>query len=152
MDTIFLLKKDTLFVYPEAQNPFGFKNELVAISCKHTDPSPPDGKHRYLENLFVQLEMEKKGTKLGVNLYAKKAVFYRLEGVMVDSLKKVTPIKLRIENHLLEDVYIIGAVDYLEREKESDYVTKLYWSKSKGLVRYDKSNGDYWELKKKYSP
>jgi hypothetical protein len=30
--------------------------------------------------------------------------------------------------------------------QRSDFVTKVYWSKSKGLVRYDKKDGVYWEL------
>jgi hypothetical protein len=28
-----------------------------------------------------------------------------------------------------------------------DYITKIYWSKSRGVVRYDKKNKTYWELK-----
>lgn len=153
IDTIFLLKKDTLFAYPDAPNPFGSKNEEVAISCRHTDPWPPDGKHRYLENLFVQLEKAKDGqTRLSVNLSAKNAAFYRLEGIIVDSLGAVKPIELKTSNNVFKDVYVIKSIDYLEREKQNDYVTRLYWSKSQGLVRYDKSDRDYWELRKKYGP
>src|SRR5207249_5142453 len=58
-DTIFFLKKDTLIAYPEAQSLNGKTYEVVSIFCRHSDASPPDGNHRYLENVFVELEKSK---------------------------------------------------------------------------------------------
>src|SRR5688572_1153439 len=53
-DTIFLLKKDTLLAYPEAQSINGVKYEMVAVVCKHSDPNILQ-KHRYLENVFFEV-------------------------------------------------------------------------------------------------
>ena len=45
-------------------------------------------------------------------------------------------------------VYIIEDEDWVNFKKRSDYITKIYWSKSKGLIRYDKKDSVYWELSK----
>ncbi len=58
-DTIFFLKKDTLIAYPEAQAINGKTYEIVRIFCRHSDASPPDGNHRYLDNDFVELKKSK---------------------------------------------------------------------------------------------
>src|SRR4051812_44815922 len=60
-DTVFLLKKDTLIAHPEAQSLNGSEYEVVSIFCKHSDPAPPDGDHRYLENSFAQIGKSKDG-------------------------------------------------------------------------------------------
>jgi hypothetical protein len=151
-DTIFLLKKDTLLAYPEAQSLFGIKYEVVTIFCKHTDPWPPDGQHRYLENVFVELGKSKDGrARFSFNLAAKDANFYRLSGIRLDSLAEQSSIIFPTRYKTYNDVYIIDAEDWLNFKKRSDFVTKLYWSKSAGLIRYDKQDGVYWELKKEYS-
>jgi hypothetical protein len=151
-DTIFFLKKDTLTAYPEAQNPFGSTFEEVSIFCRHSDPAPPDGKHRYLENYFVDLEKSKdRSARLHFNLNAKDATFYKLSGQKIDSLGKQTPITFKTRYNQYNDVYVVEDEDWLNFKQRSNYVTKLYWSKSQGLIRYDKQNGIYWELEKKYS-
>ncbi len=50
------------------------------------------------------------------------------------------------------DIYVIDDEDWLNFKQRSNYVTKLYWSKSQGLIRYDKQDGVFWELTNKYSP
>jgi hypothetical protein len=151
-DTIFFLKKDISTAYPEAQNPFGTTYEEISIFCRHSDPDPPDGQHRYLENPFVELGKSKDGNaRLHFDLYAKDATFYRLSGLKIDSLADQTPITFQTKYRAYKDVYVIDDEDWLNFKQRSDYVTKLYWSRSEGLIRYDKQNGIYWELEKKYS-
>ena len=152
-DTIFLLKKDTLIAYPEAQSLSGTTYEIVSIFCRHSDASAPDGNHRYLDNDFVSLEKSKdKIARLHLHVSAKDANFYRLTGLRIDSLSQQPTTSLAIKSKPYSDVYIIDAEDWLNFKQRSNYVTKLYWSKSYGLLRYDKQDGIYWELTNKYSP
>ena len=152
-DTIFFLKKDTLIAYPEAQALNGRTYEVVRIFCRHSDPSPPDGNHRYLDNNFVELKKSKdKKARLHLDFSAKDAWFYRLDGIRIDSLDKVKPVSLQTRNKTYNDIYIIDDVDWLNFKQRSNYITKAYWSKSEGLIRYDKQDSAYWELTKKYSP
>lgn len=53
------------------------------------------------------------------------------------------------ESKIYNDVYIIDDEDWLNFKQRSNYVKKLYWSKSEGLIRYDKQEGVFWELTKK---
>ena len=152
-DTIFFLQKDTLIAYPEAQSLNGKTYEVVRIFCRHSDTWPPDGKHRYLDNDFVELKKSKdKIARLGFHLSAKDAHFYRLTGIRIDSLSQQQQTTLGTKTKTYNDIYIIDAEDWLNFKQRSDYVTKLYWSKSEGLIRYDKQDSVYWELTKKYSP
>jgi hypothetical protein len=152
-DTIFFLKKDTAIAYPEAQALNGRTYEVVSIFCRHSDAYPPDGKHRHLDNDFVQLGKSKdKKARLNFFLSAKDAKFYRLTGIRIDSLAKQPPTSLVTKTKTYKDVYVIESEDWLNFKQRSSYVTKLYWSKSHGLIRYDKQDGIFWELTNKYSP
>ena len=152
-DTIFFLQKDTLIAYPEAQSLNGKTYEVVRIFCRHSDAWPPDGKHRYLDNDFVELKKSKdKIARLDFHLSAKDAHFYRLTGIRIDSLSQQPLSSFVTKSKTYNDVYIISAEDWLNFKQRSDYVTKLYWSKSEGLIRYDKQDSVYWELTNKYSP
>jgi hypothetical protein len=49
------------------------------------------------------------------------------------------------------DVYIIEGEDFLGTlYQRSNFVSRIYWSKSHGLIRYDKKDGKYWELAEIY--
>ena len=138
-DTVFLLKKDTLLAYPEAQSLNGIKYEVVSIFCKHSDPYMPGGKHRYLKNKFFKVEKaEDNRAEINIFLSAKDANFYRLSPIKADSLGKAKPSTLQTQYGRYNDVYIINAEDYLGNfQLRSNFITKVYWSKSNGLIRYD---------------
>lgn len=64
-------------------------------------------------------------------------------------LNKVNPVSFRTSYGQYNDIYIIGYDDYAnDFYNRSNFVTKIYWSKSEGLIRYDKKDGVYWELMK----
>lgn len=85
--------------------------------------------------------------KLDFDLSTKGAVFYRLTPVMIDSLNKIAPTTLQTSYGKYGDIYIIHPDEYgNDFYDRDDFVTKLYWSKSEGLIRYDKKDGVYWEL------
>ena len=151
LDTIFFIRRDTLWGYPDPALSTS-KYEIAAIFCKHTDPYTQNGKHRYLQNYFLKLKKTmSKHTELFFDLSAKNANFYRLNGIKIDSLTKEPPKNLQIKIGNFDDVYVIDGEDYLGSFHErSDFITKLYWSKSHGLIRYDKKDGIYWELSQKW--
>lgn len=146
-DTIFFIRKDTLWGLPDpalSTNQY----EIAAIFCKHTDPYTDNNQHRYLESYFFEIKktMSKKA-ELVIGLSTKDAHFYRLSKIRIDSLSKIKPETLQTSDGQYDDVYVIEGEDYLGSfYQRSNFVTKLYWSKSRGLVRYDKKNGIYWEL------
>ena len=151
-DTIFFLKKDTATAYPEAQALIGITYEVVEIFSKQSDPSPPDTTPRYLESYFVQLRKSKdKKARLEIGLNTQKAWFYRVQGPQIDSLESLKPMVLKTKAKIYSDVYVIGPEDWEDISQRSNYVTKVYWSKSEGLVRYEKKNNEYWELTNKFN-
>jgi len=147
-DTIFILKKDTIWSYPDAQSPVGLQCEVVRVFCRHTDSVVQDKSIRYLENDFCSIRKNKNNhAVLSISLLTKNATFYQIGLIDLDSLNKQSPIIFKTKQKQYNDVYIINSKDYAGSFHErADFVTKLYWSKSKGLVRYDKKNKIYWEL------
>jgi hypothetical protein len=149
-DTIFLLKKDTLLAYPEAQSKNGIKYEEVSTFCKHSDPNTPSDKHRYLESAFFTVgKATDDKAEISILLSAKDATFYKLNSIKIDSLSKRNPSTLQTQYGQYNDVYVIIGEDYLDDFRQrNNFITKVYWSKSNGLIRYDKKDV-YWELEKK---
>lgn len=150
-DTIFLLKKDTILAYPEAQSINGRRYEVLLVFCRHSDPSMSNDKHRYIENSFMELNKTiDNQTEIVINLSAKDAKFYRLSRIRIDSLNKEKQISFRTALKEYKDVYLINAEDYLGSFRQrSNFISKIYWSKSQGLVGYDKTGDVHWELEKK---
>lgn len=148
-DTIFLIRKDTLWGYPDPALSTN-KYEESAIFSKHSDPSLI-ANHRYLESYFLTIKKTISGkAELVIGLSAKDAVFYRLSSIKTDSLSRINPKTFTTTNRQYNDVYIIEAEDYVGNFYErSNFVPKLYWSKSCGLIRYDKKDGVFWELEQK---
>jgi hypothetical protein len=52
---------------------------------------------------------------------------------------------LRCGSKEYKDILVLRPNETKYKER-SDYITTLYWSKSKGYVRYDLNNGEFWEL------
>jgi hypothetical protein len=150
-DTIFFIKKDTTIAYPEAQALFGRTYEEVGVFCKHSAESLAAGEKLYGEGYFATLKKSKdKKARLDISLKAKDSWFYRIEGVRLDSLKKLKPMVLKTKNKVYNDVYIVEDIDWMNLKQRSNYVTNVYWSKSEGVVRFDKQNNVYWELTNKF--
>ena len=150
-DTIFFLEKDTLIAYPEAQALNGRTYEVVTIFCRHSDSSIPGSSNRYD---FVELQKSKdKKARLHFSLRSKKASFFRITGIKVDSLAQQPTTSLVIKSKKYDDVYVINSDDdWINPNLKSTYVSRFYWSKSEGLIRYDMQDGEFWELTNKYSP
>jgi hypothetical protein len=144
IDTISLLKKDTVFGYPEAQKFNGIVTQHVVIYCRHT--SPIKGGHRYLTGEFFSVFRNKQNkTSIDVQLRTKKAAFYGyrhellIEDLLADGF--ITLVTTQAE---YEDVLVFSSDPYFSNRER--FISNLYWSKSKGLVRYEKTDGECWEL------
>ncbi|MDX5477359.1 MAG: hypothetical protein LPJ98_02785, partial [Cyclobacteriaceae bacterium] len=142
--TIFLLKKDTVYGYPEAQKFNGIVTEHLIITSLQTD-SIKEG-YRYLENIFLSVFKNKSGeTMLDIRLNTKDAWFYSNgKSILIDDLTEQGFSTVDTAYWEYNDVLVFTVDDYYF--DRSNFVVKLYWSKSKGLIRYDKKNGEYWEL------
>ena len=150
IDTIFLQGIERMINPTDPLDIFPTKVEYYYVINKHSDPSPPNGKHRYLEgHILVELSANKKNdTGLKINLSAKNARFYGSAWLTKSELERMPTINLKIKGTLYEDVKVFEDIkkEYYER---SNYINKLYWSMSGGIVRYDKKDNELWELKKK---
>jgi hypothetical protein len=150
-DTVFLLKKDTLLGYADPLSLNGVQYEVLSIFGKHTDPYSADGTQRYLENNLFQINKGRdKQTELDILFSAEDASFYRLSKIKIDSLDKQKPVAFQTKYGDYDDVYVINGEDYLGYGERSNFITKLYWSKSNGMIRFDKKDTVYWELAKKF--
>ena len=146
-DTIFILKKDTLWSYPEAQALNGKEYEVVAVFGTPSSLNQEGAGKRY--DLFKVQKAKDNRAELVFDLSARGAVFYRLTPVKIDSLSTVKPVTVQTSSGEYDDVYMILPDDYAKDFYDrNNFVTKLYWSKSSGLIRYDKKDNVYWELLK----
>ena len=150
-DTIFLLRKDTLWGYPDPALSTS-KYEELAIFCKHTDSYSNEGEHHYLKNYFMKIKKAMSGhAEIIIYLSGRHAEFYRLSLIKLDSLNYESAISLKTSSGLYDDVYVFSGEDWLgSLQARTNYIAKLYWSKSSGLIRYDKKDSVYWELSNKY--
>ena len=154
-DTIFLTGTKRYTSPTDPLDMFPTNLECFIISSTRSDPSPPGGNHRYLDrSIFVELSAseQKNNSFLSFELTAKDAWYYGSNHYWsskeIDTLKgQVLQTKLKIYHDII--VVIPDSDEYIDR---SNYLTKVYWSKSEGLIRYDKKDNVYWELTKKYSP
>ena len=144
---IFILEKDTLLDYPQAQALNGIEYEVVGVFCNHYSREN-DGIGRSYYFFKVQKAKDNRA-EMVFDLSFDDTEFDRIRPVKIDSLIKLAPIKFQTSLGQYDDVYIIYPDDIgMHLYYRSGFVTKLYWSKSKGLIRYDKKDNVYWELVK----
>jgi len=152
IDTIFLLGANKGTSPSDPLDIFPTNLEHFSISSKHSDPSPPSGNHRYLEGTFLQLSAaEDRLPYLTMHHTAKDSWFYGGQFMDLKDLDTIKHISLTTKLKTYNDIIILTpeSDEYSDR---SNFLTKVYWSKSEGLIRYNKKDSFYWELTKKYSP
>jgi len=150
-DTIFLTGTDQRFNPSDPLDVFPTKLEHFTILAKYSDPNPPSGKQRYLEGEFLDLFASKdKLSYLSLNHMGKDARFYGGEfmDLMDLSIVKLTSLTTQLKTY--NDIILLTpkSNEYSDR---SNFIVTEYWSKSEGLIRYDKKDGEYWELVRRYA-
>lgn len=152
VDTIFLLggsksksPTDPLAIFPT-------EVESYNIGSTHSDPSPPSGNHRYLDGGFLNLSAsENRESYFTLYLRGKDAWFYGGRALYLKQIDSMPVVSLKTPNRTYIDIIHIYP-DTQEYEHRSNFITKVYWSKSEGVIRYDKKDNIYWELVKRYTP
>jgi hypothetical protein len=151
-------EKDSIFVskvsnyYKEANQSsklFPDRRQEIIVDVIHSDPSPPDGNHRYLTNPFLHLsKIDTSSTEVYFNFAAKNAWFYS-NSYDYDLLTQEKVDTIAVPAGIFADVLTIHSnkEEYKSRE---NYVKTIFWSKSTGYIRFDLLNGTVWSLEKKY--
>lgn len=145
-DTIIVQAIETAKVDSDPLAPFPNHQEILNVIVKH---STPFNSKQKMEDSFVRLEAVKdKNTLVSFKLLAKNSWFYS-ESYYINDLNKLKENAMTIKGNIYSDVIVIEPQENIKKEyydERDEFVTKLYWSKSKGYIRYDLKNGVYWEL------
>jgi hypothetical protein len=128
----FISPNDPLRIFPNKEETY----EVIAKS----EMSEP-----FVMKLIILTATERYGVTFKIGFTTKNANFYGKNSFTVNELndKKVTVKKIKEE--IYEDIWIFQATDR-EYEKRENFIERLYWSKAKGLVGYEKKDGEYWEI------
>lgn len=147
MDTIYLIGKDTLWGHPDPLFSLN-KYEILSVFSKFKDMYDDGVRYRYLQSTFISIKRTmNSSSELTIDFNARDATFYRFSPIRTDSLNDVKKEILKVGDKIYNDVYILNSEDDDDFfKKRSDNVTKIYWSKSSGVIRYNKQRGEYWEL------
>ena len=125
------------------------KYEIYNVGEEHSDPDLSDSSHAdgYQSTGFVSLVARDNGqTYFSINMRAKDAVFEPFYGIAVDTFINLKTSALSVPCGKFSDVLIfVPDKTSLDYESHNNYITKVYWSKNYGLLRYDKKDS-YWEL------
>ncbi len=143
-DTIFIKSVNRTKTVDDNLSVFPNYHESLDVMVKHSDPTPPN-EQRYLESSFFNLyATNDKNTIFTFSLAAKNSWFYA-DTYYKNDLDKLSVQKFTGKNFVYEDVIKLEPqrMEYFER---NEFVTAVYWSKSKGYVGYDLKNGVHWEL------
>ncbi len=138
-DTIFI---NTVSNYISVNDPLGVfsdKEETISVAAKL------DRKSSFVSRIVSLSSTEKKGLILQITFRTNEGWYYGPNTWTVSSLENLNIYKLKIQNKFYDDIWIFTATDRKYEERD-DFIEKLYWSKSKGVIRYDKKNGEFWEL------
>lgn len=149
-DTIFILDV-TNELHPTRHGtelPVFTYNQNIEILVKHTDPNYD----RYLISNFFELEARTKDSPTTIRflLAAKNSWLYG-GSYKLEKLKEKEQVKLKVPFGEFNDVLIIEDTEE-EYAHRTNYVKKIYWSRSEGYVKWEKLDGTTWELKNKYVP
>lgn len=101
---------------------------------------------------FLTIKVEPNGIKtVNFNFKLKYACWY---GVCENDLNKILTlptIKFSTKTEELKDVIVIVSRNQEYRDR-FDFVDRIYWSKSKGLVGFDLLNGEKWVVRNRKAP
>lgn len=97
--------------------------------------------------LTIRAERDKTKT-IYFDLRIDNAWWYGDSEINLDTINLYKVTSFNTVNTTINDVLVIVSEnkDYLDRD---NYIKKLYWSKSLGLIGFDKLNGDKWIVIKK---
>jgi len=102
--------------------------------------------------LIIMKRTKEGATNIGFSITRNKAYFDGMKFFEIEHLKNLKLVTIEANLKKYDDVFIIVPdTSSLKNSNRNDYVLKMYWSKSQGLIRFDKNNNIYYTLTKKYS-
>jgi hypothetical protein len=149
-DSIFLIKVLNYYKEPnQSSKLFPDRRQEIIVDVIHSDPSPPDGSHRYLTNPFLHIsKIDASATEIYFNFAAKNSWFYANSYTFKDLHLNQTD-TINLPAGTFTDVLTIHS-NSQEYKSRDNYIKTIYWSKSTGYVGFDLLNGTVWRLEKKY--
>lgn len=105
----------------------------------------------YPGETIISMTKQKNKTRVGFGVMTNDAFFYGLRYFDMKELENTKLSNLQTKTKFYHDVLVIVPDTSNQKWASRDhYVLKMYWSKSEGLVRFDKNNKVYYTLTKKY--
>ncbi len=93
------------------------------------------------------------GTFLSFNIHDLKKGYFFWNSINIDSVYQGQKISLDIRHHIYSDVLVIGNMhekkgdDSLSITATENNISKIYWSKERGIIRFDLKDGTPWQIK-----
>lgn len=156
-DSIFLLGPESgisrgeQYIIQHDYEWLGIKARQANLSVYDTTVAPEQQRRDNIMYTIIDLNSEG-GDNISFDLVTLGARFYELPHFALSELEDRKPETLSTVYDDYDDVYILESTKGAEAaySRFDNYVERIYWSKSQGLVRYDKKNNEYWVLKRKY--
>lgn len=140
LDSVFI--EDVKYTFPDGLGVVD-KFEILKVPAHKTFPYELGNPEMYL--FTIHARTEKEGGRLQFGLSLKHSRFYSGYFDLEDDIKRIPETPISVPYGSFDDVIIVR--DQRNHSDISNAIKSLYWSKSQGYVRYDKYNGDIWELK-----
>jgi hypothetical protein len=106
----------------------------------------------YPGEIIIDMTKQKNKTRVGFGVATNDAFFYGLKYFDIKELRKSKLSNLQTNYKTYQDILLIEPDTSNQKWASRDhYILKMYWSKTQGLVRFDKNNNIYYSLTKKYS-
>lgn len=103
------------------------------------------------ETIIAMTKTTKNRTRVGFGVVTNDAFFYGLRYFDIKELRRAKLMTLQTNIKSIDDILLIEPDTSNQKWSNRDhYVLRMYWSKSEGLIRYDKNNDIYYTLTKKY--
>jgi hypothetical protein len=103
------------------------------------------------ETIIAMTQTKRNKARIGFGVVTNDAFFYGLKYYNIKELKSAKLGNLKTDCKIYNDILVIQPDSSNQKwSKRDHYVLRMYWSKSDGLVRYDKNNNVHYTLTKKY--
>ena len=135
-----------------------YKREIRTVECQYFQKAKDNSeKLDTIKTFLMALTANKESnTVMSLNVGRKFALFAPFMAKRLTQLDSMQRTSIEINNRTYSDIIILepdnAHPEYLKYANDSLFVSKLYWSKSYGLMQFELSNTNtIWKLSKRYS-
>ena len=139
LDTLFVVDVDSFI---SSNDPLGInadKEETYVVLTKK------DRSSSFVNKLLSLTATEDNGIVVKLFFVSERSHFYGKKSFTVSELNDKEVLTQKINGNLYRDIWLFQATER-EFEERANFIERLYWSKAEGVVKYEKSNNDYWEI------